>query len=519
MKKRQLLASALALIMLAACLAGCGKGGGGSQTPGGSGAGSSPGNSGAGKDTLTVAFSSEPPSLTTCEHDSLISVGFNMMTYNGLTRIDNATLEAVLDLASDYRVENDVDWIFTLKQGVKFHNGDELTADDVVASLEAAKANPSSVNYTKNWQSIEAVDPYTVKITTPQPYANVLEDLGFHFNWILPKSLLDSGHNFNEEPVGTGPYKLVNWTSGTSLTFEAFDDYFDTERAAKIKNIEFRIIPEGASRTMALEAGEVDFIWELNAADAANILANSKVKLEEVNSVDNVILFLNNDTKFQDPNLRRAIAAAINRQDIIDGALGGYGLVNYTSISQGYADSTDKDQIEYNVDKAKEYMAAWGGDPSTVQMEILVSNEVRVAIATIIQANLAQIGIEVKVTQLDTATYFDRWETGNYDAVIASWSPANDLTYINRYSVTRRQQYPGSYNNPEMDTMIGQASSTLDKDARVGLIQNIVATVNQDAPQISLYQSVWLRAHDVKLQGVTLSGTGYTCWNEMYWAD
>ncbi len=141
------------------------------------------------------------------------------------------------------------------------------------------------------------------------------------------------------------------------------------------------------------------------------------------------------------------------------------------------------------------------------------------AIATIIQANLAQIGIEVKVTQLDTATYFDRWETGNYDAVIASWSPANDLTYINRYSVTRRQQYPGSYNNPEMDTMIGQASSTLDKDARVGLIQNIVATVNQDAPQISLYQSVWLRAHDVKLQGVTLSGTGYTCWNEMYWAD
>ena len=205
MKKRQLLASALALIMLAACLTGCGKGGGGSQTPGGSGAGSSPGNSGAGKDTLTVAFSSEPPSLTTCEHDSLISVGFNMMTYNGLTRIDNATLEAVLDLASDYRVENDVDWIFTLKQGVKFHNGDELTADDVVASLEAAKANPSSVNYTKNWQSIEAVDPYTVKITTPQPYANVLDDLGFHFNWILPKSLLDSGHNFNEEPVGTGP--------------------------------------------------------------------------------------------------------------------------------------------------------------------------------------------------------------------------------------------------------------------------------------------------------------------------
>lgn len=515
MKKRRLLALALALVMATVSLAGCG-GGGGGDPKSSSSAGDSSGSSK--KDTLTVAFTSEPPSLTTCDHDSLISVGFNMMTYNGLTRIDNATLQPVLDLASDYRVENEVDWIFTLKEGVKFHNGDDFTADDVVASLETAKANPASVNYTKNWQSIEALDPYTVKITTTQPYANVLEDLGYHFNWIMPKGLIESGHNFNEEPVGTGPYKLVNWTSGTSLTFEAFDGYFDAERAPKIKNIEFRIIPEGASRTMALEAGEIDFIWELNAADAANILANPDIKVEEVHSVDNVMLFLNVD-RFQDVNLRRAVAAAINRQDIIDGALRGYGVVNYTSISQGYPGYTEKDQIEYNVDKAKEYMAAWGGDPSTVSIEILVSNETRVAIATIIQSNLAQIGIDVKVTQLDTATYFDRWASGDYDSVIASWSPANDLTYINRYSVTRRQQYPGSYNNPDMDSLIEAASSNLDADSRVQQIQDIVATVNQDAPQISLYLSVWLRAHDVNLQGVTLSGTGYTSWNEMYWAD
>ena len=269
---------------------------------------------------------------------------------------------------------------------------------------------------------------------------------------------------------------------------------------------------------MALETVEVDFIWELNAADAANILANPDIKMEEVHSVDNVMLFLNND-KYTDVNLRRAIAAAINRQDIIDGALRGYGVLNCTSISQGYPGSTTQDQIEYDLDKAKEYLAAWGGDPASVTIEILGSNETRTAIATILQANLAQIGINVQVTQLDTATYFDRWETGNYDAVLASWSPANDLTYINRYSVTRRQQYPGSYNNPDMDALIAQAASTLDKEDRIELIQNIVSIVNQDAPQISLYQSVWLRPHDAKLQGVTLSGTGYTAWNEMYWAD
>ena len=509
MKRRNLLASILALALVSGCLFGCSSNQGSSSSSGDSET----------KDSLTIAFTSEPPSLTTCDHDSLISVGLNMLTFNGLVRIDNATLEPVLDLASDYRVENEVDWIFTLKKGVKFHNGEEMTSADVVASLEYAKSVPASVDYTKNWQSIEALDEYTVKITTPQPYANVLADLGYHFNWILPKSLIESGHNFNEEPIGTGPYKLVEWVSGTSLTYEAFDEYFDTERAAKIKNLEFVIIPEGASRAMALEAGEVDFVWELNAADATNLFENPDVTVEEVNSVDNVILFLNNDTLFSDPNLRRAIAAAINRQDIIDGALNGFGVVNYTSISQGYAGSSTKDEIVYDLDKAKEYLDAWGGDPSSLEFSILVTNETRVAIATIIQSNLAQLGINVKVESLDTATYFDRWAVGDYDAVIASWSPANDLTYINRYSTTRRQAYVGSYNNPEMDTLLADAASTLDEAERLQKVENIISIVNQDAPQISLYQSVWLRAHDAKLQGVVLSGTGYTSWNEMYWAE
>ena len=217
MKKRRLLALLLALVMSLG-LIGCGS----KTNP------NDPQNTEgtAKKDSLKIAFTSEPPSLTTCDHDSLIAVGINMLTYNGLTRINMATLEPELDLASDYRIENEVEWIFTIKQGVKFHNGEELTADDVVASLLYAKSVPSSVNYTRNWEKVEALDTYTVKITTPRPYANVLADLGYHFNWIMPKSLIESGHNFNEDPIGTGPYKFVKWVSGTSLTFEKFDDYF-----------------------------------------------------------------------------------------------------------------------------------------------------------------------------------------------------------------------------------------------------------------------------------------------------
>lgn len=524
-KAKNVLALTLAVVLAAGALSACGSKT--SSTPQGSekaadgSESAAPAADGASaKDTLRVALTSEPPSLTTCDHDSLISVQFNMLTFNGLVRIDNETLKPELDLASDYKVENDVDWIFTLKQGVKFHNGDDFTAADVVASLEYAKSLPASTTYTSNMKSIEAVDDYTVKITTNEPYAGLLYDLGYHFNWIMPKGLIESGNDFNENPVGTGPYKLVEWVSGDHLTLEAFDGYFDADRAAKIKNLEFAIIPEGVTRALALETGEVDFVWETNGADAASLLNNPDVKVEEVNSVDNVILFLNNDkAPFDNADLRRAIACAINRQDIIDGALSGYGVVNYSAIAQGLWGSTTKDQLEFNLDKAKEYMAAWGGDPASVELSILVTNETRVAVATIIQSNLAELGINVKVESLDTATYFEKWAQGDYTGLIASWSPSNALTYVQRYVTDRRNQYPGSYNNPEMDKMILDAQSTLDDDARMEKIENIVATVNQDAPQISLFQSVWLRAHDAKLQGVVLSGTGYADYNMMYWAE
>ena len=148
----------------------------------------------------------------------------------------------------------------------------------MVATLEYAKSLPATTTYTSNMKSIEAVDDFTVKITTNEPYAGLLYDLGYHFNWILPKGLIESGNDFNENPIGTGPYKLVEWVSGDHLTFEAFDDYFDAERKAKIKNLEFTIIPEGVTRALALETGEVDFVWETNGADAASLLNNPDVK-------------------------------------------------------------------------------------------------------------------------------------------------------------------------------------------------------------------------------------------------
>ena len=523
MKRRfvQLLCLSVALLLLAGALAGCGD----TAAPGGE-EDASPddaqtpqtGDTDGHDDKLTVAFTSEPPSLTTCDHDSLISCGLNLLTYSSLYKIDNATLEAVPDLAESYVIENDVDWIFTLKQGVKFHDGSDFTAEDVKASLEYAKSFPASVNYTKNIEEVTVIDDYTVKITTPGPYAGLLYDLGFHFNFILPKELIESDHDFNMEPIGTGPYKLVDWVYGNKLTFERFDDYFDEENRGKIKTIEITIIPEGASRAIALEAGEVDFVYEVNGADVANLQNNPDVTVQTIDSVDNVILFLNNDVApFDDPNFRLALSYAINRQDIVDGALNGYGVPNYSCMTQGIWGSTTENQAEFDLEKAQEYLDAWGGDPSAVSMEILCSNELRVSIATIIQGNLAKLGINVVVTPMDTAAYFAKWDSGDYQALIASWSPATSLMYVSRFHSDRRQSNPGALNSPEIDALVLQAQSTLDDDARKALIEEIVSEVNLLCPQISLYQSQWFRAHNADLADVVCGGTGYMDYWNIRW--
>ena len=438
------------------------------------------------KDTLTVALTSEPPSLTTCDHDSIVGVYMNLLTYNGLMRVDHETLEVVPDLAESYTVENETDWTFVLKDGIKFHDGSDCTAQDVAASIEWAKTFPGSANYTRNIKTIEAVDDKTVKIVTEVPYAGLPADLAYHYNFIVPEELIESGHDFNSEPVGTGPYKFVSWQYGDSLNFVGFEEYFDAERKASIPNLVFKIIPEGTSRTIALEAGEVDFVYDVPSADVERLKSDEKFEVKEITSVENFFLGINLEKEpFNDVNVRQAINYGINREDVIAAALNGYGASNYTAIAMGYEGDTDAGAAVYDPDKAKEYLDKWGGDPSSIVLPIICSNETKVAVATVIQSNLSKLGIQVEVVSTDTATYFADWEAGNYTGLISSWSPSNSLTYVQRYHSDRALTYPGSLKDEEVDKMVRDAESTIDDTERIGKIKTIVETVNGLAPPVS----------------------------------
>jgi peptide/nickel transport system substrate-binding protein len=494
------------MLMVCAMMAGCGKASGNND------------KNTSKNDTLKVALAVEPPSITTCEHDSLVSVYMNLLNYNGLMRIDFKTLTAVPDLAESYETVSDTEWVFKLHKGVKFHDGEEMKAADVVASLEWAKTFTGSAGYTKHIAKVEAQDDYTVKITTDQPYAGLLYDLAYHFNFIVPKSLIDNGHNFGESPVGTGPYKFVSWDSGNSLTFEAFDDYFDTDRKASIKNLIFSIIPEGNSRTIALEAGEVDFVYDASTTDVSRLKSTDGIEVSEIQSVENYFLLLNTDVApFDNVYLRQAINYAVNRDDIISAALDGFGTANYTAISPQYPDSTTDGAASFDMEKAKECLKKWGGDPSSVVIPVICSNKTKESIATVMQSTLKELGITIQIVSEDTATYFADWQAGKYTALISSWSPSNALTYVQRYHSDRAKSYPGSIKNDDLDKMIKSAETIIDDTERSKAIHDIIVKCNELVPQISLYLPSYYRAYNSGLAGVNCSATGYVSFNEIYW--
>ena len=367
-------------------------------------------------------------------------------------------------------------------------------------------------------EKVEALDSNTVKITTSAPTPNLLFDLGYHFNFILPKSLIDSGNDFSANPVGTGPWKFVSWDKGNSIQFEAFDGYFDASRKAAIQNLEFVMIPEGSTRTMSLEAGDVDFVYSVASSDIDRLRSDESVTVEQVVSVENFFLFLNTvTTAFEDENLRKAVAYAINREDIVAGALNGYGTPSYSCVSMGYAESTDEGSYTYDVDKAKEYMAAWGGDPSTVTLDIICSNATKTAIATIMQNQLSAIGINVTINEMDSATYQEQMRTTDLVSAIVSWSPANAMTYVQRFHSTRRQNTPAGMADAHMDELVEEMNTTMDAGARTGMIQTIIRESNDRCWFVPIYQVNYFRAHAAGLQNVVCSATGYVDFCTMHW--
>jgi peptide/nickel transport system substrate-binding protein len=302
-------------------------------------------------DTFVFGAQGEPVCLDAPVITDGISGRVINQIFEGLVKFDKDTTNVVPGLAESWTTSDDgLEWTFKLREGVKFHDGTDFNADAVVANFDYWKntANPNHVAQTEAGRafeyfeaqfggfddasiisSVEAVDPTTVKITLKQPQGPFLNNLAmFVFVFSSPTALAANGVDSCANPVGTGPYKFVEWLPNEQVTLVAFEDYWDTANAAKTPNVIIRNIPNNSARLLALSAGEIQGMEGLEPRDVAAVQDNPAFKLIlRPTNTTGYVAFNYNVEEFKDPQVREAFAMAINKQAIVDAFYGGTGIV------------------------------------------------------------------------------------------------------------------------------------------------------------------------------------------------
>ena len=341
--------------------------------------------------------------------------------FDTLTIVNPETNEVEPQIAESWEQTDDKTYVFKIRQGIKFHDGSDLTAEDVKFSLERA-INSAAVSYVVDFiDTIEVNDEYTVTITTDAPYAPTLRNLAVPFAAIVPKAVVEADEEgFKTNPVGSGPYKFVEWKQGDSVKLEAFDDYYAGAPATKY--LQMKVIPEAAQRTIALETGEIDLAYDIIANDKDKVADNADLQLLEAPSLSCYYVTMNMKQKpFDDIRVREAINLAIDRQLLVDTIINGAGQVADAIIAPAVFGYSSREHTNMILKKQKSFLQrpAMQTDLTSICVN---DNQERTEACQAIQAMLAEVGINCEVEVMEFGSFIDKTAAGDFDTAFMGWS-------------------------------------------------------------------------------------------------
>jgi peptide/nickel transport system substrate-binding protein len=392
-----------------------------------------------------------------------------------------------------------------------------MKAADVVRSLKLCAESSNTATY-GTAANCEAVDDYTVKIHTDEPYSGLLYDLAHHGNDILPADLIDGGHNFNESPIGTGPYKFVKWNLGESLEFEANPDYFEGEPA--IKHMIWRIIPEGSSRTIALEAGEIDVIIEVEANDISRLQEDDGIDVFVGTGTSHNFMLVNTEkAPFNNEEFRIACQQAIDKNACVQVGQNGFAQPCDSLLPIVFPGTTTDGMPTYNVEEAKKHLEASGLTGADANFTLVCSDDAKERLGQVIQANLKEnLGIEVTIERQDLATYLETSRIGDYQAALGGYTSSSLLAYIKGvwHSSNINASNKTRTNDPHVDELIEKYAASFDAKEQEGIATELNTYLNQHCFQIPTYQGQVTRAYVSNLKGFQVSPSGNHWWQYCY---
>ena len=439
-----------------------------------------------------LIYSQSSESVTLDPHDAGDIYSRRVIT-NLYDRLIEATesLEVVPGLAESWEQVDPLTLKFTLKKGIKFQNGDELTSEDVKFTFERAKTMPRVVTLFGMIDSIETPDPYTVIFKTAQPSGSLIPHLSHISASILNKNFSENNDNLNQKAMGTGPYILEEWRSGSHILLKRFDGYF--RGVAPIEYVEIRVVPEENSRVIAVEIGEHHIANDLVTTGKELLTDKEGVRVEELSSFGVSYLGFNTSKgALQDVRVRRAIAMGIDRATMVEALLDAETELANSILGPGVnGHSPDTKPVDYNPEEAKKLLAEAGHETLNLVLTISDTTTVR-QMSEVIQSQLGEIGVNIRIEILEWATFLNETGSGQTDLYIIGWTNSSGdadqgMTQMLHSSTKGTAGNRSFYDNPEFDALLDAGRVELDPEKRNALYARAQDIMNEDVPIFPIY--------------------------------
>ena len=442
--------------------------------------------------TLNVAVSADATSLDPDNFNDDFSENAMRQIYNTLVEKEPSG-ELRNSLATSIEQPDDLTYIVKLREGVKFSNGDDLTVEDVIFSLTRA-ANSSQYSYifgNIDENSFVKKDEQTLEFKLKKPDASFMQALSHPGASILNKKYVEEkGDKIAEEPMGTGPFVLDNWTKLDSMTLKVNENYWGDK--PEIDTMVLKVIPEASQRLIELESGSVDIAYKISANDVDKFDGQDQLKL--YNKLDNSTHFIGlnvSKAPFDNKLVREAIGYGLDMNAIVDSVYKGQAEIATTPVNPNFKYSMAKEleSTKYDPEKAKALLQEAGVDFGKTIKLYVNEDQQRLDVATIMQAQLKEIGINLEIVKLEWGAFMDALKNSEHDMFIMSWSPSVVDPHYELYqpfSTANKGKGPNFmfYSNPELDSLMEEGIRLKDSPEREAIYKEAQTIVNEDKPWI-----------------------------------
>lgn len=454
------------------------------------------------KTSITIGMGTEPAGLDpTAGANVFIGQVTWQNIFEGLVTIDEEG-KIQPQLASGWEISEDGrTYTFKLHDGVKFHDGEVFDSSVAKASLDRARGE-ASINPQKRFfaaiDSIETPDATTLVLKLKQPSGSLLYWLGWPASVMVGTKSADTNKT---TPVGTGPFKFVNWAKGEKVELASNMDYWNKDVTVALDKATFRFVPDAQAQAAALQSGDVDAFPEFGAPELMGSFdGHERLGTFIGNTELKVVAGMNNATKpFNDKRVRQALMMAVDRATVIEGAWSGFGTPigsHYTPNDPGYTDMTGV--APYNAEKAKALLAEAGyanGLTFTIKAPQMAYAQ---RSAQILQAMFAEIGVTMKI---ETTEFPGKWVSdvmkgGNYEMTIVAHAEPMDI------DIFSRDPYYFNYKNPTFNEIIKNIELTTDLEQREQLYQDAQKILAEDVPALFLFVMPKLGVWDKRIKGL-----------------